>query len=267
MNLSDFSIDTLKELISGDSALTPYNSGPDLVKLFNRHGFRDVYKFQEGGLPERMSRNAYVVERVTQMNESKELVELIEDVVDSQHYAAQDDLSNDDAAEAVNEIIVHDGYKLEKIDGIWKIIGADLPDEVKVKVHFKEIQKSILDQIEIAKYTIWVAFAWFTDETLFKALIKKKKQGLNIQIVVMDDEINRKYGFDYEEQFETYRVKPRGRFQNIMHNKFCIIDLKTVIHGSYNWTNKARYNDETVSIDSGREIAETYANQFLKLKN
>ena len=59
---------------------------------------------------------------------------------------------------------------------------------------------------------------------------------------------------------------PNGKYQNIMHHKFCVIDLKTVIHGSYNWTNKARWNKETISIDISRELAEKFASEFINLK-
>jgi hypothetical protein len=39
-----------------------------------------------------------------------------------------------------------------------------------------------------------------------------------------------------------------------------------VIHGSYNWTNKARWNKETISIDVSRELAEKFASTFVDLK-
>ncbi|MGH4121729.1 MAG: phospholipase D-like domain-containing protein [Clostridium sp.] len=134
-------------------------------------------------------------------------------------------------------------------------------------IHFEDIQEQIIEQIKQAKYTIWVAVAWFTDEVLFKELLNKKNEGLNIQIIIIDDEINKNYGCKYEENFETYRLKKDGYFENIMHNKFCIIDLKTVIHGSYNWTKKARYNKETISIDTDRTIADKFADEFIKLKS
>jgi phosphatidylserine/phosphatidylglycerophosphate/cardiolipin synthase-like enzyme len=54
--------------------------------------------------------------------------------------------------------------------------------------------------------------------------------------------------------------------ENLMHNKFCIIDLKTVIHGSYNWTNRARFNDETIEVVNSREVAEKFSDEFIKLK-
>ena len=34
-------------------------------------------------------------------------------------------------------------------------------------------------------------------------------------------------------------LKLEAKFENIMHHKFCVIDLKKVIHGSYNWSIKA----------------------------
>ena len=51
-----------------------------------------------------------------------------------------------------------------------------------------------------------------------------------------------------------------------MHHKFCVIDLLTSIHGSFNWTKAANYNKETISVDRNRETAEQFTSEFLKLK-
>lgn len=51
-----------------------------------------------------------------------------------------------------------------------------------------------------------------------------------------------------------------------MHEKFCIIDLKTVIHGTFNWTNAANYNRETISIDKNSATSQVFADEFIKLK-
>ncbi len=40
-----------------------------------------------------------------------------------------------------------------------------------------------------------------------------------------------------------------------------------IIHGSYNWTNSANYNNETISIDENIESVEESADEFMKLKN
>lgn len=97
-------------------------------------------------------------------------------------------------------------------------------------------------------------------------MLKRRREGLNIQIIIIDDDINGKANLNFEEFFETYRIKPEGYFNNIVHHKFCVIDFKTIIHGSYNWTKKAQYNKETLSIDTNSELAEKFAKEFMKLK-
>lgn len=264
MKLSKYSLDSLKEIVTGDANHTPYLSGPKLVKLFNSFGFRDLY---EGGLPHNMSRNPYALDRLEKLNGTNELKRLLLDLVDDRKYI-MNEFNSDKIASIINEIIKFDGYRLERVNGVYTLIGYDIDDDkVEVEVYFEKIQGQIIEQIRQSKYTIWVAVAWFTDRVLFDELLKKKLQGINIQVIVADDDINRNYGFDYEGNFEAYRVQNEGMYDNIMHNKFCIVDLKTVIHGSYNWTNKARYNKETVTIDTSRELAEKFASKFIELKS
>jgi hypothetical protein len=265
MKLSDFTIESLKEIISGDCGYTPGLSGPNIIKFFNQVGVRDVYSFQDGGMPERLSRNQYVAKKLKDLNGTKQLVILLENLVDSRHFAASNDLDRNLAVQRINEIIVNDGYVFHDIENVWKITGQDLPEDIEIEIHFEEIQAQIIEQIKSAKFSIWIAVAWFTDKVLMREIYNKKNEGLNIRLVVFDDEINRNHGFEYEKYFETKRVEPIGIYKNIMHHKFCIIDFKTVIHGSYNWTNKARWNKETISIDSGREIAEKFGNEFINL--
>lgn len=265
MTLSEFSIEALKEIITGDNGLTPYLSGPNLVKFYGRLGIKDTYSWKGGGLPDSMSRNQYAVDRMMKLNGTKEMKSLFEILVDSRHLQPAGTEAQE-VAKHINEIIKYDGFKLEEIEGVYKVVGENLPEEIEVEIYFEDIQNQILEQLTIAKYTIWIAVAWFTDKVLFNKLIEKKKEGLNIQIVILDDEINQKYGVPIEKEFESYRVPPNGFYKNIMHHKFCIIDLRTVIHGSYNWSNKARWNKETISVDVGREIAEKFTNEFMKLK-
>lgn len=163
--------------------------------------------------------------------------------------------------------MAQDGYTIEQIEGVNRIVGATAPDEVKVQVHFEYIQSQILEQIDAAKYIIWLAMAWLTDLTLLRALNRRQKEGINVQIVVFDDEINQKWGVlqpHIAEHFSIYKIKYAGSAK--MHNKFCVIDLKIIIHGSYNWTDRARYKNETMEIGESRELACSFADEFIKLK-
>src|SRR5699024_9419008 len=56
--------------------------------------------------------------------------------------------------------------------------------------------------------------------------------------------------------------------QDLMHNKFCIIDNDTVINGSYNWSYKAEKNHENILITKGDQVlAEQFIKQFKKIRN
>lgn len=131
---------------------------------------------------------------------------------------------------------------------------------------FENIKDLIYTEIEKAKFIVWVAVAWFTDRDLANLLYTKAKQGVNIQLILNDDKINSTLKDKLTEHFEVFFAPSNDKFDKLMHNKFCIIDLEKIIHGSYNWTNKAQYNNETISIIDSRLEAKKFAEQFLRIK-
>lgn len=183
--------------------------------------------------------------------------------------------------EKMAELKIYEDYLNEVCDAIypindyyeyWGLIikPGILPidtEGVSQEIHFEHIQAEIIEEIRDAKYVIWIAMAWFTNPMIYAELLKKKRQGLDIVIIIDDNDRNRNDApFVLEDNFETYRIEIRSLYKNIMHDKFCIIDLKTVLHGTFNWTVAANYNKETIAIDRNRETAETFADEFLKLK-
>lgn len=161
---------------------------------------------------------------------------------------------------------VNDDYEYEFF-GLEIKPGKVVPNElVSQNVHFENIQNKIISEIRKADYLIWIAMAWFTNVDIYNELVKKKQAGVNIQIVIDDNDKNRTAPFILEKEFETYRVSIWSSYKNLMHDKFCIIDLKTVVHGTFNWTNSANYNKETISIDNNSATAKKFADEFIKLK-
>lgn len=265
MTLSDYALGKLKTFVTGDHELMPRQTGPELVDLFNSYGEKDFYDHKSGGLPDSQSRNQYTFERLRRLNSKKGLKELIENIFSERHFQNKG-LDINSAVQSVNAILKAEGYELMSIQDKFKITGRDAYlDEKTSEIHFEEIQRQIKDEVTKAKYMIWVAVAWFTDRELYDLLITKRKEGLSVQVMILDDDINNNSGLTFRD-FYTIKVPKAGRYENIMHHKFCIIDLKTVVHGSYNWTNKARYNNETIDVEVNRENAEKFADQFLKLK-
>ncbi|MFJ7738927.1 phospholipase D-like domain-containing protein [Lysinibacillus sp. NPDC097287] len=278
MKLSDFTLDNLKDFIANKEKDPFYFSGPGLVKLFVSVGFEDMYEMNKGFVAEdlkksHISRKDYVNSRLKKINNSKKLKEFIEIFINAVLIELNkkpiEDTEEKEFIANLNTIIKSNGYCIVKTEDRYSVLSNDTYNEpVELKTHFEDIQNQIIKEIKRAKYTIWVAVAWFTDPKLFDELVKKKNEGLNVQIIVIEDDTNKKYGFNFEEHFETYRLRQHGMFKNnIMHNKFCVIDLKTVISGSYNWTKKAQYNDESIDIKHSRDATEPYATKFIELKN
>lgn len=57
------------------------------------------------------------------------------------------------------------------------------------------------------------------------------------------------------------------RGYNRMHDKFCIIDMGYVMHGSYNWTPAANNNEETLATVLDHALVSRFADEFIQLYN
>lgn len=62
-------------------------------------------------------------------------------------------------------------------------------------------------------------------------------------------------------------IKTKVIGTNRMHNKFCIIDLNFVMHGSYNWSFNARENGETLTTALDKDFVLNFADKFISLYN
>lgn len=145
---------------------------------------------------------------------------------------------------------------------------------MSIDTHFEDIQDKIATKLKAAEKQIIVAVAWLTDQRLFNILCDQSEKLIDVQVLILKDEINMKSNIDYERL-----IKSGGKLywqeninNNLMHHKFCIIDKKTVLTGSYNWTNKAQSNFENIIIlenepDSSNKYLEEYKNLVPKFQD
>ena len=149
-----------------------------------------------------------------------------------------------------------------------KPIGMDKDIVTEHDVTFSKIKEEIIQGIRTAKYTIWIAVAWFTDKDIFQELLLKKKQGINVRIITSDEQSNSYLMSNLEENFDLKKVPLKGEYlSNRIHDKFCVIDFEYVMHGSFNWSNNANKNDETLAIALDRDFAKKFADEFMRLYN
>ena len=141
---------------------------------------------------------------------------------------------------------------------------------MKTQAYFENIQTHIKKELESSINSIKIAVAWFTDSELFNLLCLKAREGISIELLLMNDDINNNSGIIYKDLQtsggKVWMVGNNGANDTLMHNKFCIIDNKIVINGSYNWTNKAQRNHESITVIEDLDLALQFTDEFRILK-
>lgn len=135
------------------------------------------------------------------------------------------------------------------------------------EVIFEDIEQRIIKEISEAHYAIFVSVAWFTNKRLFDALLERAKSNCYVSIIIQLDEINSQSGIDYSQiqigRSECFQI---SKDAELLHDKFCVIDFKKVITGSYNWTYKASHNSENILILNDPTVASQYISRFEQQK-
>ena len=144
--------------------------------------------------------------------------------------------------------------------------GAYISDNLEIYFSPEDdFEQKLLQLIESAKVSIdFLAFA-FTNEKISDALKAKFDEGIKIRGV-----FDKKQNDGFLKKYSKYNtllsygldVKLDGNRQT-MHNKVFIIDDKTVVTGSYNFTVKANYdNNENAIVVHNDEFAYRYLEEF-----
>jgi len=137
-----------------------------------------------------------------------------------------------------------------------------------ITAHFNEIRANILKEIYASKKSLKIAVAWFTNYELFIAILQKCKDKIPVELIIINDSINlKKFGLDFNLFIQEGGVLYFGESETLMHHKFCIIDDKILVNGSYNWTYWAEtQNNENITIIKEEdELLEKFDAEFAKI--
>jgi phosphatidylserine/phosphatidylglycerophosphate/cardiolipin synthase-like enzyme len=138
---------------------------------------------------------------------------------------------------------------------------------MQTQAYFDDIQLHILHELRKATASIHIAVAWFTDPEIFEQLCQKAGSGIRVELIVVNDSINRNCGIVHERLRDLggvfMMVGDKKKSSAVMHNKFCVIDGSTVITGSYNWSRQAQQNSENITVISNYpELARQFIQEF-----
>jgi hypothetical protein len=132
----------------------------------------------------------------------------------------------------------------------------------------EQIFERLSSELRNAEKSIKVAAAWFTDPDLLEVLISKAQEGVSVDVIISDNINNEKLDFSRLKKVGGTVLKVKNTGYGMMHQKFCVIDNKIAIHGSYNWSVNARNNnDESITITDIPFMVNKMAEHFENIKS
>lgn len=141
---------------------------------------------------------------------------------------------------------------------------------LNISTHFRNHKNIIINELRQAKSKIQIAVAWFTNHAFYEVICAKVQEGISVELIIVNDEINnRKGGLSWQNYIDIGGKLYFGNTQNPMHHKFCIIDESVLINGSFNWTYYAeKYNHENIVVFKDNEvIIQAFMNEFTAIRN
>ncbi len=157
-----------------------------------------------------------------------------------------------------------------EIPNLHKALNVACNYIMTLSPYFTSIRQNISTALEKAEKAISVAVCWFTNEELFNLLCTKLDKGLLVELIILDDYINSNpFGCSFQKFIDKGGHLYLSSVDNPMHNKYCIIDNKILINGSYNWTYFAETkNQENIIIfEDCNELNSSFQSDFERLKS
>lgn len=130
-----------------------------------------------------------------------------------------------------------------------------------------EIKGRIISEMNNAKQCIYLAMAWFTDKDIAKAIIDSKNRNVAVEVILSSNAQNEGVKLMLKGAGINVHAFETGDPRGMMHHKFCLIDNKISINGSYNYSvNASTNNVENIQISDEVAIYSQFLSEFERLK-
>ena len=139
---------------------------------------------------------------------------------------------------------------------------------METQVYFspgEECVNHIIDLINEAYNQLDVCVFTISDDRISRAIVDAMKNGVDVRIISDNFKLE-DTGSDIEDLSRVGIPVKLDTTENHMHHKFMIVDKKTLLTGSYNWTRSAAlYNQENVISTDDEFVVEKFVSEFEKL--
>lgn len=198
----------------------------------------------------------------------------------SMNFTTSDAYLNDNNLLQVRSVRIAENFLIE-FDEMFQndLFGPDIRaatphprmiiEGVPVEVYFSpddKVAEHLLDLLRAAQRSIYFMAFSFTADGLADAILERAQKGVVVAGVMEEAQVKSNTGSDYDRFLQAgLDVRLDSNPRN-MHHKVILIDGKTVITGSYNFSNRAeKDNDENVVVIHDPAIADQFMVEFERL--
>ena len=130
-----------------------------------------------------------------------------------------------------------------------------------------EIKQRIISEINNSGQCIYLAMAYFTDKDIANALIETSNRGVIVDVILSSNLQNDNVKSLLLDAGIKVHSFDTGDARGIMHHKFCLIDNKIVINGSFNYSYNASTNNvENIQVSDDLSTYTQFHDEFDRLK-
>lgn len=130
-----------------------------------------------------------------------------------------------------------------------------------------EIKQRIIAEIQKANQNIYLAMAFFTDRDIANAIIAAKNRTLTVDIILSSNAQNETVKQMFKDSNVSIHAFETGDERGMMHHKFCLIDNRVSINGSYNYSyNASNNNVENIQVSDDPNTYRQLFAEFERLK-
>jgi cardiolipin hydrolase len=129
----------------------------------------------------------------------------------------------------------------------------------------EECRATIIQQINSSINRIKICVFTISDDTITQAIIGAHQKGRDIKVIT-DNDKSLDMGSDIERMAKEGITVKIDNTSNHMHHKFMVVDDRSLITGSYNWTQSAaRFNHENILLTNEAGVVKSFLVEFDQL--
>ncbi|AZI24778.1 DUF1669 domain-containing protein [Pedobacter sp. G11] len=130
-----------------------------------------------------------------------------------------------------------------------------------------EIKQRIIAEIQNARQCIYLAMAWFTDRDIATSIIDAKNRNVAVDVILSSNASNETVKLMFKGANISVHAFDTGDDRGMMHHKFCLIDHKISINGSYNYSyNASNNNVENIQVSDDPITYKQFLIEFERIR-